>query len=455
MAGFDRFNKVWSDAGVKLPPSDAQASAGFAYLGPTPPSVELFNGINSDYDEKDNWLFNQIASVIGVPPTETPNTQLRDAINTLIAGSTPDTSGFALKAGDVITGSFAFNTPGRGVNFVQPTTLVHGVWNTNSLGFGWDGANLRMRVDDTDVGIVTLNTDARYDGRYVNVTGDNMTGTLNGTTVAVTTLLYSGGDIQALGMINAGTNVNAAGTISAGANVNAAGDVYALNMSATQDIYAARAITSGGDITATVNVWAYSVIAAALVQGAVVNAYSPSATWGTSGVYWGANSVNNWYITTDAAGAMTLNANNVGVLKPYIMHISFDGTYFAMNYGTGAFNVAGGPWIAMSDARMKQNIVDYTKGLEAIKQLTPREYSFIPETGVDSSLRFIGMVSQEIQPIMPETVNIRGIGQGEGLTQMGSFELPDALSFNPNAITYALVNAVKELAARVEQLEGA
>src|SRR3954466_7582044 len=92
MSYFDRFAKNWASTGIVIPPSDAQADAGFAYLGPVPPSVEGFNAMFQWNDDKDNWLFNQITNVIesiGGPVTETGLDALLNAINSKIAANNP------------------------------------------------------------------------------------------------------------------------------------------------------------------------------------------------------------------------------------------------------------------------------------------------------------------------------------------------------------------------------
>jgi hypothetical protein len=80
---FNRFLKTWASLGVKTDPSDAQANAGFAFLGAAPPTVELFNALEQYSDQKDTYLYNQIASVInwgGKTPVETDPNTLRDSI---------------------------------------------------------------------------------------------------------------------------------------------------------------------------------------------------------------------------------------------------------------------------------------------------------------------------------------------------------------------------------------
>ena len=64
---------------------------------------------------------------------------------------------------------------GVGVTWASPTTPIYGLWSTNAMGFGWDGANVRVRVDDIDVGTIPMNMTS---GNFVLKTGDRMSGAL-------------------------------------------------------------------------------------------------------------------------------------------------------------------------------------------------------------------------------------------------------------------------------------
>lgn len=86
MPFWNRFGKRWAATGVVAEPTDNQADAGFAYLGANPPTVEQFNGILRNLDDKDNWLYTRITEVLiagGVTPTETTQDQLLIAMRTL------------------------------------------------------------------------------------------------------------------------------------------------------------------------------------------------------------------------------------------------------------------------------------------------------------------------------------------------------------------------------------
>ena len=142
---------------------------------------------------------------------------------------------------------------------------------------------------------------------------------------------------------------------------------------------------------------------------------------------------------------------------------------------TGDFAVAGqawkpggGAWQATSDSRIKTVTGDYTRGLAEIKALRPVRFTYdgtdtvtAPETGqsapyssspnymaAQNGTEFVGLIAQELQPVIPEMVTqhagfISGTAHG------------DIMMVDRSALDLALVNAVKELEARVAALEAA
>jgi hypothetical protein len=123
--------------------------------------------------------------------------------------------------------------------------------------------------------------------------------------------------------------------------------------------------------------------------------------------------------------------------------------------GNGAFIVktqgykpGGGPWVDSSDGRIKDDIADYTSGLDAVLALRPVTYNFKAETGRDPSVKYVGLIGQEAECAMPEMVTTRK-------DKLGDLEFDDMRTLDANALTYALVNAVKTLNERIVKLEGA
>lgn len=115
--------------------------------------------------------------------------------------------------------------------------------------------------------------------------------------------------------------------------------------------------------------------------------------------------------------------------------------------GAAPTKVGAGQWAARSDERIKQDIRDYDAGLDQILQIQPRVFQYRPEThcgvlGEDQ----IGLIAQEVEAIMPELVTV-------GPGAMGEILLEDMRVLDPTALTYALINAVKTLTARIATLE--
>lgn len=91
MAYFDRFRRRWAATGTVSPPTDAQADAGFAYLGSNPPTVELFNALFRDIDDKDGWLFENLNGVMvegGVAPSAADTAGLVTAVRAMVLART-------------------------------------------------------------------------------------------------------------------------------------------------------------------------------------------------------------------------------------------------------------------------------------------------------------------------------------------------------------------------------
>jgi len=106
--------------------------------------------------------------------------------------------------------------------------------------------------------------------------------------------------------------------------------------------------------------------------------------------------------------------------------------------GSTATKASGTTWANPSDERMKRNVTDYTTGLDAITQLRPVSFEYNGELGsVDDGRQCWGFVAQEVEPVMPECV---GTSEYEGTT---------VKTLDQSNIILALVNAVKELAAKV------
>ena len=120
-----------------------------------------------------------------------------------------------------------------------------------------------------------------------------------------------------------------------------------------------------------------------------------------------------------------------------------------------AFKPGGGSWGNSSDLRLKTVERPYELGLSEILKLAPIVYRFKGNDaapGKASKLErvrdksFVGLVAQEVESIFPGMVTKRR-GHIDGK------EVDDVRDLDTSELTFALLNAVKTLAARVAALE--
>jgi len=108
----------------------------------------------------------------------------------------------------------------------------------------------------------------------------------------------------------------------------------------------------------------------------------------------------------------------------------------------------GGSWSVYSDSRIKENIIPYTKGLTEILLIDPVTYEYNGLAGTTKGKKYTGIIAQEIKEIFPETVNT----YKTKLNQEDE-EKTELYDFNASDLTFALINAIKELKAEIELLK--
>jgi hypothetical protein len=140
-------------------------------------------------------------------------------------------------------------------------------------------------------------------------------------------------------------------------------------------------------------------------------------------------------IYDDTANQPRLNINpsgnvGIGTTNPGSFKLAVNGS---------AAKPGGGSWSVYSDARLKDTIGEYGRGLHDILGLRPILFYYKEDNpkGLPTDEEYIGFIAQEVQEVFPEAVN----------------EGPDGyLDFNMHPVNVALVNAVKELKAENEAL---
>jgi hypothetical protein len=101
----------------------------------------------------------------------------------------------------------------------------------------------------------------------------------------------------------------------------------------------------------------------------------------------------------------------------------------------------GGTWTVFSDARSKENVLNYSRGLDEILQLRPVSFTYKEEFGFGTD-SYVGLIAQEVEKVVPSMVN-----------DVETDSIKDFKELDPNELTYMLINAVKSLNKKIEILE--
>ena len=128
---------------------------------------------------------------------------------------------------------------------------------------------------------------------------------------------------------------------------------------------------------------------------------------------------------------------------------------FRVGASSGAFHTGNTTtWSTTSDQRIKKNIVDNNVGLDALNSIQIRNFEYktkdeivedspeledvVESAVVEKEGIQIGVIAQELEKILPECVNTSSTG---------------VKTVNSDNITSYLINAIKELSAKVKALE--
>jgi len=126
----------------------------------------------------------------------------------------------------------------------------------------------------------------------------------------------------------------------------------------------------------------------------------------------------------------------IGTTAPaYLLHVNGD-----------AAKPGGGTWTVASDGRLKKNVSAFTQGLDILTQVKPVWFEYNGKAGMPTHKTYVGVIAQEMQKIAPYMV-------GSFTYQDTTGKKADYLDYDANALTYILVNAVKEQQGQMEQLK--
>ncbi|HEY9046101.1 MAG TPA: tail fiber domain-containing protein [Ohtaekwangia sp.] len=163
----------------------------------------------------------------------------------------------------------------------------------------------------------------------------------------------------------------------------------------------------------------------------------------------GSPSRNLVFFTNPTGGVLGTNTAN-GLERMRISSAGFVGigtaspTHLLHLGADDAAKPGGGSWTTPSDRRLKKDIASFTDGLNVLTRINPVTFRYNGKGGMPNDGKsHVGVIAQDMQQIAPYTIS----------TFRDDDTNTDYLSYNPNAITYVLINAVKEQQALIEELK--
>ena len=183
------------------------------------------------------------------------------------------------------------------------------------------------------------------------------------------------------------------------------------------------------------------VAASSYARRDVANTYTGASTFNgliTSGAY-NFTSITSIFNTGDSDIQMVVN-NGV--------QLKIDSAGNLTISGNTAVKQTGTTWVNPSDARLKENVKPYTKGLAELDRINPKTWVFNGKGGTVKGTEALGVIADEIEGVLPNTVSTHPTK----LNLTDEFET-EIKRFDASELTWLLVNSVKELKAEVEALK--
>jgi len=243
-----------------------------------------------------------------------------------------------------------------------------------------------------------------------------------------------------------GGNVTASGTFTSTGSITSVSNISGVNgsFSGTLTVTGAAALNNNATVGGTLG-----VTGAATFSTTVTASFTPSA---------GGHLTNKTYVDTGDAARLALTGGTmsgnltISNTTPAVYLTDTDGYNFALfNNGNvcGIYRVAAGNWAnntdtsgnftavgnvtAYSDARLKENVVTIRDAVSLVGRMRGVFFDRI-----DNGEHSVGVIAQEMQEVLPQVV----------------LDTDGHLSVAYGNLVGVLIEAIKELSDRVEQLEG-
>jgi hypothetical protein len=272
----------------------------------------------------------------------------------------------------------------------------------------------------------------------LTVSGAMQTGAIIATGVTVN------GNLSATGALTA-----ASATLSGGLSADSATLTSSLSIGSTGTFNVDSSATAGGRLTVLNNGMVginspspittldvrgnLNVSSDAYLDGMVALCNAPDGSRGTAiigGTGWGSTTLLSLNNTNASGNGFILNSPNCAF------------GWWALSVSGPCINTSG-TWSQFSDLNLKEGVQPYKDSLAHILKINPIRYRFKNEAGLGAR-EHIGVAAQDLEQIAPymvRTSRIKPDSEEEYLTT------------DNGALTYMLINAVKELKAEIDGLK--
>lgn len=349
---------------------------------------------------------------------------------TNLSGDVTVSSGnISLTTGNFISSSSATNQFGGTTNIPSAATLNIQSGGTLSIASGGNfnilGTFAPSSINMT--GAITT-TGAISGGSLTTGSGAITGGTITGTTFTTASTFASinnAGLITGTGL-SLGSGAISAGAIS-GASVSTTGAISGASISTTGGGGITGGAITGTSLSAgsgTISTTSTSSSAISATSGGVTakNVTSTAAAYFNNGIY-----VNN---TGSAQTSFSLTGSSSSMLMTYNSASAF--SFNAPSYL--AYTGTGGAWVDGSDERIKDNIKTIIGATELVRKMRGVSFNY-----KSNGAKSYGVVAQELQKVIPDVV----------------YELEGSLYVNYSIFAGFFIEAIKELEARIAELEAA
>jgi len=164
------------------------------------------------------------------------------------------------------------------------------------------------------------------------------------------------------------------------------------------------------------------------------------------GVY-GSSSTGNGVVA--ANNDTTMAAAAVSALAGSSSGLAYYGTGGIIISGSVAQKSGGGSWTSVSDARLKRDVAPLKLSLDQLRKVQPVTYKYNGLGGTtDDGHEFVGVIAQELEKVFPSMVTSR-----KGKLHPTDTAETDIRVVDPSALTFVLINSVKEQQQIIERQE--